>query len=76
MTCGIDHRRGLDLVLLRLWYRPVATAPIGTPICHRCGPRKTKKKEKPNIKLTGSRESVQSTLVPQFPLPHPSWDIY
>ena len=28
MSCGVGHRRGLDLVLLWLWYRPVATAPI------------------------------------------------
>ena len=28
MSCGIGHRRGLDLVLLWLWFRPVAVAPI------------------------------------------------
>ena len=28
MNCGIDHRCGSDLVLLWLWYRPVAIAPI------------------------------------------------
>ena len=31
MSCGVGHRRGLDPALLRLWYRPVATAPI-TPL--------------------------------------------
>ena len=28
MSCGVGHRRGLDLALLRLWHRPVPTAPI------------------------------------------------
>jgi len=30
MSCGVDCRRGSDLVLLWLWCRPVATAPIWT----------------------------------------------
>ena len=29
VSCGIDCRHGLDLVVLRLWGRPVATALIG-----------------------------------------------
>ena len=28
MSCGVGHRYGLDLALLWLWCRPVATAPI------------------------------------------------
>ena len=28
MSCGIGHRRGSDPVLLWLWCRPAATAPI------------------------------------------------
>ena len=28
MSCGVVRRRSLDLVLLWLWCRPVATAPI------------------------------------------------
>ena len=28
MSCGVGRRRGLDLILLWLWHRPVATAPI------------------------------------------------
>ena len=48
LSCGVGHRRGLDPVLLWLWRRPVATAPIrsrslGTSICHESGPRKGKK---------------------------------
>ena len=31
MSCGIGCRRGSDLVLLRLWHRLVAIAPI-TPL--------------------------------------------
>ena len=30
MSCGIGHRLGSDLVLLWLWCRPAATAPIWT----------------------------------------------
>ena len=28
MSCGVDHRRGSDPVMLWLWYRPAAAAPI------------------------------------------------
>ena len=28
MSCGVGHRSSLDSVLLWLWQRPVATAPI------------------------------------------------
>ena len=28
MSCGVGCRRGLDLALLWLWWRPVAAAPI------------------------------------------------
>ena len=28
MSCGVGCRRGSDPALLRLWHRPVATAPI------------------------------------------------
>ena len=29
MSCGVGHRRGSDPLLLWLWGRPVAVAPIG-----------------------------------------------
>ena len=29
MSCGVDHRCSLDPVLLWLWCRPAAVAPIG-----------------------------------------------
>ena len=28
VSCSVGHRRGLDLVLLWLWCRPAAAAPI------------------------------------------------
>ena len=28
MSCGVGHKRGLDLVLLLLWHKPAAAAPI------------------------------------------------
>ena len=28
MSCGVSQRRGLDLVLLWLWHKPAAVAPI------------------------------------------------
>ena len=28
VSCGVGHRRGSDSVLLWLWRRPVATAPV------------------------------------------------
>ena len=31
MSCGVGRRCSSDLALLWLWYRPVATAPIGPP---------------------------------------------
>ena len=48
VSCGVDHRYSLDPVLLWLWHRPVAVAPIqppslGSSISYRCGPEKKKK---------------------------------
>ena len=47
MRCSVGHRHGSDLVLLSLWCRRTATAP--NSICHGCGPKKKKKKEKENL---------------------------
>ena len=49
MSCGIGHKRGLDLALLRLWCRPAAVAPIGLvwEFLHAANlPQKAKKKKK------------------------------
>ena len=47
MSCGVDHRHGLDLALL--CRRLMAVGPIGTSLgtsIHRgCSPKKAKKKE-------------------------------
>ena len=48
MSCGVSRRRGLDLALLWLWCRPVATALIRPlawepPYAVGSGPRKGKK---------------------------------
>ena len=50
-SCGVGHRRGLDPVLLWLWHRPAATAPIRPlawkpPHATGAAPEKTKKKKK------------------------------
>ena len=43
MSCGVGHRRGLDLTLLWLWCRLAAVAPIRPlawePPCRGCGPK-------------------------------------
>ena len=51
MSCGVGHRRGLDPVLLWLWHRLVATAPIGSlawepPCAERVGLEMTKRQKK------------------------------
>ena len=54
MSCGVGRRHGSDLVLLWLWYRLSAAAPtpsLGTPICHTCSPKETKKGKKIKIIL-------------------------
>ena len=53
MSGGVAYRHGLDLVLLLLWHRVVATAPTGplawernSICCHGCGLKKPHKKNK------------------------------
>ena len=65
MSCGVGHRRGSDLVLLWLWCRPVATAPIQltsleTSICHECSPKKTKRPKKKKKKK--EKKTVNKTV--------------
>ena len=49
MNYGVGQRCGLDPMLLWLWHRLMAIAPIlphlRTSICYGCGPKKTKKKK-------------------------------
>ena len=60
MSCGIGCRQGLDLLLLWLWHRPAATAPIWpsleTSICYWCGPERTKKTKTQKLKNKKTRE--------------------
>ena len=51
MSCGVDRRCGSDLMLLWLWGRPIATAPIGSlawecPYAMGVAPNSKKKKKK------------------------------
>ena len=63
MSCGVGWRRNSDPVLLRLWYRLVATAPIKplASICHRCGPKKTKRKKKKNSQGNRDHGALMNT---------------
>ena len=63
MSCGIGHRRGLDLVLLWLCCRPAATAPIRPlawepPYAAGVALKKTKDKKKKK-KKTREREKFR-----------------
>ena len=52
MSCGVGHRRGLDLALLWLWCKPAATAPVRLlawepPYAQGATLKKKKKKKEP-----------------------------
>jgi len=56
VSCGIDHRHGLDPMLLWLWHGPAATAPIRPlalepPYGAGVALEKAKKKIKKRIKI-------------------------
>ena len=57
---AVGCRRGSDPAWLWLWLWLAATAPIplGTSICLRCGPQKTKKKKKKKKKKEEKEEEV------------------
>ena len=60
MSCGVGRRRGLDLALLWLWYRLVATAPIRPlawepPHAMGAAPEKT---ERPKKKKKTKKETI------------------
>ena len=62
MSCGISHTRGLDPMLLWLWHRPVATAPIRSlawepPYAADAALEMTKKKKKKE-RETKNKETV------------------
>ena len=58
MSCGVGHRRSLDLALLWLWLRLAATAltgppSLGTSTCQLCSPEKIKDKKKKKKGIVG-----------------------
>ena len=63
MSCGVGHRRGSDLVLLRLWCRPAATALIRAlawePPCAAGVALKRQKKKRKKRKETGAFTQVR-----------------
>ena len=73
MSCGVGCRNSLDLVLLWLWRRLAATAPIrppslGTCICHRSGPKKTTKLKKKKKKRQPVHDFCHHLSLPLFHL--------
>ena len=65
MSCGVRHRHGLDPVLLWLWHRPVATAPI-KPLAweHPCAEGVALEKEKKDKKKKKKPKKLHSIGVP------------
>ena len=67
MSCGVGCRLGLDLVLLWLWRRPVATAQIRAlaweaPYAAGAAPEKTKRqKKKKKKKEKKKKDSLSQT---------------
>ena len=64
MSCGVACRCGLDLALLWLWLRPVATAPI-QPLTweplYASGTEPIKEKEKEKEKRKGKEKENKET---------------
>ena len=61
VSCGVGHRRGLDPMLLWLWYRPAAVALIGPldwepPYAVGAALKKKKNRKKTNMWKLKSRE--------------------
>ena len=72
LSCGVGRRPGSDLRLLWTWHKLAATAPmrppsLGTSICHRCSPRKTKKKKKMLVMSKACQCYITSSPGPQAP---------
>ena len=73
MSCGVGCRRGSDPVLLWLWCRPVATAPIRSlawepPYAAGAALEKAKKKTQ-KTKPTNNRNRIPPSLPELFMLP-------
>ena len=70
MSCGVGHRRSLDLALLWLWRRPAAAAPyrpLAWDLPYATGEALKKKKKNhnqlppPELKVQESRDSLLYT---------------
>ena len=70
MSCGVGGRRGSDPMLLRLWHRPAATAPIrslawGLPDAMGAAIEKTKKKKKKKKKHNKKEKTKKLKKAPK-----------
>ena len=73
VNCGVSRRHGSDPVLLWLWCRPAATAPIrppslGTSTCCECSPQKTKKKKQKRSEFINCHQVSNLESSPLTPL--------
>ena len=72
VSCGVDHRRGLDLVLLWLWCRLAAAVPIQPlawklPYATSVALKSKKKKKKRKRSRTERREVKFNFVIPLTP---------
>ena len=63
MSCGVGHRHGSDPVLLWLWYRPAAVAPIRplaweSPYASGAALKSKKKKKKRSLRAIKHKERM------------------
>ena len=64
LSCGVGYRCGLDLVLLWLWHRPAAIAPIKllaweTPYAAAANLKRQKEKENNQLKLSKLNKNLK-----------------
>ena len=71
MGCGVGCRLGLDPAFLWLWCKLAAIAPIrqtpslGTSMCWRCCPKKTKDQTNKQTNNNKNKEKVSTILIPK-----------
>ena len=66
MSCSVGHRQGWDPVLLWLWCRPAATAPIrllAWKLPYTAGVALKKKRKEKSYKPTTAQTELLSTLL-------------
>ena len=65
MSCGVGHRSGSDLVLLRLWRRPAAVAliiPLAWEPPHTMGVALKKIKDKKNLQTINAGKCAEERV--------------